>query len=288
MQLYLFAVGPPGPPPFGQLALVKSAILPIFVVALLFFCYSSDGQAFTLVPSRAKFPINNVVIRIAGNSCTNNNLSPTRLLDLALDAMDEYWNTVPTSAMKITAGSVENNLDLSNDTLTTALGKAPSGTILIGCSSNTTLFDDASILGVGTIGTNSDGQIAGALLFNDGLIGGENHVASLTDHELRAVLAHESGHAMGLGHSGNPVALMYYSIGGKIQERLTQDDYDALTYLYPRPSRVGGCGQITEVNDGGVGPSYIMVICVGFLLLMAVRPSYYFLTKREFGLSRAK
>ncbi|MBI2520898.1 MAG: matrixin family metalloprotease [Bdellovibrio sp.] len=241
------------------------------IIGFVLLSYSNAGKAFTLVPSRAKFPMNNVSIRVAGNSCTNNNLSPQRLLDLTLDSMDEYWNKVPTSAMKITTGNVDSGIDVSSDTLSSALEKTPSNTILIGCSSDETMFDDASILGVGTIGTNSEGQIAGALLINDALVAGENHVASLTDHVLRAVLAHESGHALGIGHSGNPIALMYYSIGGKIQERLTQDDYDALTYLYPKPSRIGGCGQITEVKDDGVGMSYILVMCAGFLLALVIR-----------------
>ncbi|HAZ12606.1 MAG: hypothetical protein A2X86_11590 [Bdellovibrionales bacterium GWA2_49_15] len=247
-------------------------ILSVFGLLLLLFGHTV--QAFTLVPNRAKFPVNNVTIRIAGNDCSNNSLSPARLLDLGLDAMDEYWNRVPTSAMKITGGSVDAAIDVSGDTLSAALAKAPGNTILIGCSADTTMFDDVSILGVGTIGTNEQGQISGALLVNDALIAGENHVASLADSLLRAVLAHESGHALGIGHSGNPVALMYYSIGGKIQERLTQDDYDALTYLYPRPSKIAGCGQVTEVKDGGAGLSFVLMICVGFLVIVVLKPSY--------------
>lgn len=50
------------------------------------------------------------------------------------------------------------------------------------------------------------------------------------EYELQQVLAHELGHALGVGHVENPEAVMYHLLGAHIGElQLTEDDINALT-----------------------------------------------------------
>lgn len=75
-------------------------------------------------------------------------------------------------------------------------------------------------------------------------VGGVTSVSSSGDTILSAtmtiavaanrVVAHELGHALGLGHSGSSIALMYYSTNISSELNLSQDDVDGITYLYPR------------------------------------------------------
>ena len=46
---------------------------------------------------------------------------------------------------------------------------------------------------------------------------------------------------------------MYYTVDGKIQERLSLDDYDGCTYLYPHESP--SCSGIPYINPGKNGTS---------------------------------
>jgi hypothetical protein len=155
--------------------------------------------------------------------------------------------------------------DTSADTLNAAINKSRVNAILIGCSSNTTLFTSASTLAVGSIGSASSGAV-GIVLINDALIGGVNRVSTLPRNELEATLAHEIGHALGIGHSSDPVALMYYSIGDKTQENLAQDDWDALTYLYPHENLPGACGSIGNSNPS----SWWISLSLGLFLVFLV------------------
>lgn len=70
---------------------------------------------------------------------------------------------------------------------------------------------------------------------------------------VKAIVAHELGHILGLGHSPDPDALMYYDVSNKREPVLAQDDVDGAVFLYTaRPKADGsplGCASIS-----GEGP----------------------------------
>lgn len=202
--------------------------------------------AFTLSNSgRVKLPDPKVGIVVASNTCSAAGFnSAQEFADLIKESVDEYWNRVPTCALELEVEGVDSSIDTTSDTLTQAIQKARVGKILIGCSDNSSLFDSASILGVGSINTLSGDR--GVLLINNA----SSTFANQTQQEKLAIIAHELGHAFGLGHSGDPTALMYYAIGGKIQEKLTIDDYDGCSYLYPH-SAPGSCSAVPLINYPG-------------------------------------
>ncbi len=56
----------------------------------------------------------------------------------------------------------------------------------------------------------------------------------MTQIDLESVTVHELGHILGLGHSQDPNAVMYASIGeGVVKRDLQQDDINGIQTLYP-------------------------------------------------------
>jgi len=54
-------------------------------------------------------------------------------------------------------------------------------------------------------------------------------------YDVQSVGTHEAGHALSLGHSSIPAAVMYHSIGsGQIKRTLHQDDIDGICAIYPQ------------------------------------------------------
>ena len=65
---------------------------------------------------------------------------------------------------------------------------------------------------------------------------------------LETVTTHEVGHLLGLGHSGEPAAVMYASVASCVNKGLDADDIAGLNRLYD----CGTCDPIVEVCTGGV------------------------------------
>jgi hypothetical protein len=86
------------------------------------------------------------------------------------------------------------------------------------------------------------------------------------DFDLQSVAAHESGHALGLDHSGVAHAVMFPAGDtGESQERtLSSDDLIAMGFLYPSSNfatYLGAIsGQVTFPNIGGIYAAHVAAI----------------------------
>lgn len=222
--------------------------LSIFTFVFVFSTFM-EAQAFTLSnEGRVNLPGPEVSVVVASNTCSAAGFnSANELAAMVQESVDAYWNRIPTCALELTVEGVDSSIDTTSDGLLAALTKTPTGKILVGCSDDADLFASSGTLGVGSINTASGDR--GALLINNR----SSTFANQTAQEKLAIIAHELGHAFGLGHSGDPAALMYYAIGGKVQENLAIDDYDACSYLYPH-SAPGGCSAAPLIPTSPRGP----------------------------------
>ena len=216
----------------------------------------------------ASFKDNNVKVKVAGNStCSISNAGVTaqQLEAMIGPAVDKFWNEVPTSALKLESAGFSGNIaniiagrlcSPTDDACITAAGGnliPPVTDIIISCNVESTNFGGTGVLAVTVPNKFSGKKIAGAvILINDY----SPAFGNLSYDDKIAVLAHEIGHAIGLGHSEEKSALMYYRTTG-LRKNLAQDDIDGVTYLYPvyvdafglaEGGILGGCGTI-KFND---------------------------------------
>ncbi len=241
-----------------------------FVFFLLSF--SLQVQAFTLNnASGASFSQDDVKINVEGSSpCTNLDLTNEELLDIAADGMDQFWNKAPTSRLHISKGSV---VQLSNsfhtETMCTASTNCTpnpnlivSHDILISCNESAD-FSQSSVLGL-TLPNNTQGRtIVGALVLINGKA--NSQLKTKTRHEKMTIIAHEVGHALGLGHSRVIDSLMYYAHNPN-RNYLGQDDIDGIAFLYPAEQpKIGGCGTISNNNTSG---KEVLLMILGILMGM--------------------
>lgn len=237
-----------------------------------------QAQAFTLITNLAsRFPSDEVTINVADHTCTGiSNWNPSEILDLVTPAINKFWNRVPSSRLTLKAGGL---VSVSANFKTDAIcqgGSNPcnvdpdlvvSSGILIACNEDSDSgdngFNDGSILGL-TAPTNISGKdINGALFLLNGHA--NSTLDTLDTDAMISLLAHEIGHAVGLGHSPVRDSLMYYE-NLTNRRALGWDDYDGITYLYPaRQPEILGCGTIGTAGPQGHVPSII----IGILLLLA-------------------
>lgn len=233
---------------------------------------TSTGAAFDIKKDRE------VVMNVedGGGTC-NLGLTPSELLDMAAEAANKFWNRAPTSDLKLVRGKVVDVAGFHSDDLCSPDSPCkPTATfkhskeILIGCNENTSNFPSSTILGLSVPTKLSGKTITAASVLLNGSAG--SAFLALNHDEQMAVVAHEVGHALGLGHSPVKDSLMYYqSIPTRVD--LGEDDIDGITYLYPKTQVVDmNCGSIAFFNRNNMPkpPSGGFLLVISLALLVAL------------------
>lgn len=219
------------------------------ILSLPFFAF--EVQAFTLNNSAyLTFASDEIRVNVSKDNCNNIGVTNAELLEIAGLAVDRFWNSVSTSRLKIRKGTL---IEVSSAFYTDSICEIGTNCtpnpdlkvtrdILISCNNNTSdNFKSNRILGL-TVPNNIEGQtlVGSLILINDVLT---NHFKSKGRDEMASIIAHEIGHAIGLGHSPVEDSLMYYATMSQ-RKALGLDDVDGITYLYPKEQPISMCGSV--------------------------------------------
>ena len=251
----------------------------------LFFILSSYVHAYTFNNNfESSFKDNDVTVSVDElTTCASAGLTVYELRDLIAPAINKFWNRVPTSSLRLKDGGFSepstniNTGRLCAPTDDACIAAAPPGTvigpvkeIIIACNNNALNFGGANVLAV-TIPNNFSGKsIAGAII----IINESSTIFStLSKSDKIGVIAHEIGHAIGLGHTDNKAALMYFKTVDQ-RKALGEDDIRGVSYLYPMHidgfGLLGGCGTIQN-KDGTPGansPFWQMGAALAVMILL--------------------
>ncbi len=231
----------------------------------LVFLISLNSQAFTFNNNgAAAFKEDEIFINVNDIDCVNaqestcltNFTTPQELLDLTEEAINRFWNRIPTTKLTLSRGSLVSsgasyrtgdmcNEGFNSPTCTPNSALKVPNNILISCNCSDGNFgvSNQKILGV-TIPNNFEGnQLKGSLIL---LNAKHSSFFNLTRDEKINVIGHEIGHALGLGHSPVEDSLMYYLNIGQ-RDHLGWDDLDAISYLYPASQPLSlACGTVSQ------------------------------------------
>jgi hypothetical protein len=247
----------------------------------IFLLFTSWARAFTLNNNfGASFSKTKVTITVAGNStCSNVGMTVYELQDMIEPAIHDFWNRVPTSSLRLRTGGfsgVINNITtgrLCAPTDDTCISSAsgilipPVDDIIISCNNKAENFGGLNVLAVTIPNKFSGKNIKGSVILINDQAG--SAFASLSHQDKMSVIAHEIGHAIGLGHSEDKAALMYYKVVN-LRKNLGQDDVDGVSYLYP--VKLDGCGlfgNTIDTNNKSDPSMWQLGISLALLILMA-------------------
>jgi hypothetical protein len=223
---------------------------------LLTSCFTAgDAEAFSLLqPGVRGWVEGQVVIDYDLSRCDR----PKEELLPAIDRAITLWNSVPTAKVKIRRGIQIGGVDPAG-----LMVRITPGNAIIACSTNfkpETGRDPAYTLAVGGAAVDDIGRIGFGYAVLNSDPTARFTMANITEDELAAVIAHEFGHSLGLGHSEDDHALMHAEAVSA--PSLAQDDVDGITSLYARPPSADegqggmfGCASVAIVGAGkGQGP----------------------------------
>lgn len=214
-----------------------------------FYLIALSAHAFTFNNSvAAAFEEEKVTIRVSSETCQEIGVSNSELEDMLREAVDQYWNKAPTSRLYMDIGApIETDPIFRTGDPCQAPGCTPnpdmivdSGIVVV-CNENTDIFDSPQILAVTLTNNIQKRRLVGSLVLINDRVG--SRFGERSRDEQVAVLAHELGHAIGLGHSPVRDSLMYFTVVPK-RRSLGQDDIDGISFLYPDNISTSACGTL--------------------------------------------
>ncbi len=241
-------------------------------ILFILFSISNLTLSFTLNNNQnLAFKNSEVNVYLASGLCQNLGLNDDELLELITRANNQYWNKVSTSKLKlINGGLVSIGSDYRTEELCTGstsnCNVNPvfnfSRGIVIACNAETSSnFPNQSILAVTVPVSFSNGSMTGSvLLLNDTP---QTIIDTKSKDEVIALLAHEIGHAIGLGHSPVVDSLMYYQ-SIPTRRSLGWDDIDGVTYLYPK-DQPASCGAVINKHKKN---DHLFQMVISFLFIL--------------------
>lgn len=252
---------------------------------ILSFLFLNAAHAWTLNNNfGASFKDPKVKVYVDGGTvCPLNKMTVSELESMIPEAVNDFWNKIPTSNLELDAAGFSDGVFTMNkgrlcsptDATCITEGSAdanglipPVSEIVIACNNNPLNFGGANVLAVTVPNQFSGKKITGAVILINEHSGGT--FGALSREDKIAVLAHEIGHAIGLGHSEERSALMFYRTVN-LRKNLGQDDIDGVSYLYPMQfdagGLLGGCGTISDdKNPPRDPPLSQMLISLGFII----------------------
>ncbi len=237
----------------------------VWLVAMTALMFSNGAFAFTLIGA------SKAVKGWAGTELELH-INPDNCPDEVNDLMDKainVWNEVPTFGILLRRG------DDSTTTINEALAGTATTTPTVHCVTSMAAvgLNPAVIPGVATgQQVDSKGRLNYGVLILNAEEGAAANVKTLNEELVVDVIAHEIGHILGLGHSSDTSALMYYDASKRKKASLAQDDVDGITYLYPRDELTGdavfgGCATIKgQRGRGTIDPTLVALPAFLYLL----------------------
>ena len=224
----------------------------LIISALLFSVI--QAHAFTLIttnPEQQGWASSDVVFKINTANCP---IDITPVIENAL----AIWNNVANSKLKAVYNGSTTSTTYANPTT-------------IYCETNFGASIEDSVPGYAQVHSSSGVLYEGVVTLNAST--GDANIANFDQGVLTIILAHEIGHILGLGHSADINALMYYDGSYKTKLSLAQDDIDGIAYLYPhdefKDGHLMGCGSVGNLPKPPP-PSSFLVLALLMLLPMAL------------------
>lgn len=219
-------------------------LLLIILIAKCFACT-------TMSPNGARLMYDRVDVFIASDStCTDAGVTGEQLLRLTQVAINQFWNTIPSSRLRfVLAGYWNQDVvrfetgelcvpDVSCNNSTVPI----TNQVIISCNDNTNNFSSTTYAKT-SIMIDSEFITSANIVLNNTT---SSVFGNLSERQKLWVIAHELGHAAGLGHSKSSANLMYFTLTPD-RVALGEEDYWGMSYLYPQNH--DGCGLIGSTNQ---------------------------------------